>query len=485
MQNIENILIQSANEQKIIAPSDAWPFIADALRKRKRRRMIWFFLSFFICLLISTGALFLHNNKNQIKNKLAQVAPLIESYDSTNNTDTNKSRNAIKKEDSILSKTRSPIPFKADIKNCAKTKTTITSLIFSGYKNTKKDLTPTKPNEDDMQIDKIVFSKKIKSRTAVKIKKVESEEEESNEKLLSKQEETKDTKTAVVNNIAPIEEKIDTTQKNISTPIINTEKTAIKKTEVFTKEKIKKWSTNFSVSYGALYISSKNLFKDENKALNNNNSPQFIPIGTLANLRTNTSANYLSGKEVSLSLSKTKEAKRFQPMFGVNINMGSFNIKAYNASSAVLDALTLSIDSSQIGNSNYATTNSLGSNLVKIKNNFLRLGVLVGCNIPIYTFKNDNKILLQAQVIPSYNLSQSIQWYDYGSTRYFTTKKISNNFNITQSTALLWQSSIKNRSFVIGPYFNFNYFKLNKTVNNISNVYTQTIGAKIQIYLKK
>jgi hypothetical protein len=110
---------------------------------------------------------------------------------------------------------------------------------------------------------------------------------------------------------------------------------------------------------------------------------------------------------------------------------------------------------------------------------------LIGCDISLFTFKQKNKILIQSQVIPTYTLSQSIQWYDNKTTRYFTSKEIGNRFNITQSTALLWQANFKNNTFLIGPYVNFNYLKLNKSVNIISNIYTQSVGAQIQIKLKK
>ena len=90
---------------------------------------------------------------------------------------------------------------------------------------------------------------------------------------------------------------------------------------------------------------------------------------------------------------------------------------------------------------------------------------------------------MQAQVIPTYNLTQSIYWYDNISGRYFTSKKLNNNFNVTQSGALLLEASIKNKIVFIGPYLNFNYFKLNRKVNNLSNIYTESIGTKIQIKL--
>ena len=115
----------------------------------------------------------------------------------------------------------------------------------------------------------------------------------------------------------------------------------------------------------------------------------------------------------------------------------------------------------------------------------MQIGIIVGCNIPAYTFKNNNKIILQTQVIPSYTLATNIQWYDYRTSRYFTSKKISSQFNVAQQFGLLYQSNIKGRTYLVGPYIHFNYFKLNKTTDNVSNIFTQSIGAQFQIKLKK
>ena len=135
--------------------------------------------------------------------------------------------------------------------------------------------------------------------------------------------------------------------------------------------------------------------------------------------------------------------------------------------------------------SSYTAKNLSGDNALKIKNRFLQIGIIVGCNIPAYTFKNNNKIILQTQVIPSYTLATNIQWYDYRTSRYFTSKKISSQFNVAQQFGLLYQSNIKGRAYLVGPYIHFNYFKLNKTTDNVSNIFTQSIGAQFQIKLKK
>ena len=52
--------------------------------------------------------------------------------------------------------------------------------------------------------------------------------------------------------------------------------------------------------------------------------------------------------------------------------------------------------------------------------------------------------------------------------------KLNNNFNVTQSNALLLEASIKNKIVFIGPYLNFNYFNLEfiyARLNQLADIY--------------
>ena len=138
------------------------------------------------------------------------------------------------------------------------------------------------------------------------------------------------------------------------------------------------------------------------------------------------------------------------------------------------------MDSTNTGNSQYSSTSSISSNKIAQKNSYVHAGILFGAAIPILVIKPKQKLILQAHLVPEINIRQSILWHQNTSTRYFTTKKINRNFNVTQALSLLWSTNAK-ETFLIGPYYNFKYFSLNKKVNTISNIYNQNIGVQFQI----
>lgn len=477
MQDIDNILLNALDGQKIQAPTDAWPFIAHALHKRKRRRIAWFFLAFLMLLIVSTGSLLLYNFKTDRKKDVANNVAIAKSYSIISKNEKNKKENIAS--DRILQNISDTI-FKDDQNKIVK-KAILSSTI-----------------KDNELFEKTAIKKKIKSRTNLKIISSQALEETQMEgaKLPSQQ--------SVINagekiieitkaNDKPVDfEHLENAKIFIVTTDINKEdlikenriENSKEKLPASKNEKSKKWNSYVGLSYGALFIGSKNFFKtgdnrfDANAYSFGNGNNQ----GAINNIYP---ANYQTGKNISFSIILKKEQTKIQPQFGVNLNIGNFNVKAYNATNAFLASSTFVVDSSQIGNSNYGARSTIAGNQIKVKNNFLQIGLVAGCSIPIYSFRQGQKISVQVQVLPTYNIAQSIQWYDKTSTRYFTSKSLNNDFNITQSTALLWQTNIKKRKMLIGPYFNFNYFKLNKNVNNIANIYTQIFGAQFQVQLKK
>jgi hypothetical protein len=503
MENIENILTKAAEEHKIPAPTEAWPFIADALRKRKKRRAVWLFLSILGLLMMSGGSYILYNNKEK-KANFSKNIPVAQTTSKDTLIIIDKTTPVVNN-DSLQIFNEKNIDLK--IKKESNPNNTITVNQISNSKNIKKDVAAISyqrknknftleknisQTEDEVFFDKNIFRNKTKSNTSVKIKQAlvaEDElttknkvtnEKEIFEKLVDKNENQQST-TTIVKDTTSIEKNI-IAKINIEMPEV---KPAKEKPNKKTASKpTKKWHPYIGLSYGAIFISSKNLFKNENK-VSNNPIALFATTALQNNLDNSITANYQTGKAITLSYFIKNETKKVQPQFGTTITIGNFNTQAYIASAATFDATSLAIDSSQTGNSFFAAKSTVGSDKLKVKNNFIQVGISFGVNISLFSLKKDNKVLLQTQIIPTYNLYQSIQWYDKSSTRYFTSKKIDNNFNVTQSTSLVLQTSIKNRAILFGPYFNFNYFKLNKSINNISNIYTQRIGAQLQIKLKK
>jgi hypothetical protein len=487
MQDIENILTNAANEHRVTAPTEAWPFIADALHKRKKRRAAWLFLALFVVVFIATSSLYFYSekgNKNNIdksslskkinntKETISQVEDDIEKYHITDSALATSNLN--------IKNSTNPTEKNELTNNFTKNKFSKSKIVAKHYEKSNKE------QEQFFEKNKII--EKIKSRTKVRITpiiKLEEIEEIKEQEIAVATKETKADEKVNNKNII-IKERVDSSKNNITKININPEieKNTLK--EKIATKKENKWHSYLSINTGALFLNSKSFLKTENTALyatqqsaSTTSSSQLSSTNiALAN------ANYQTGKQISLSFLLKKENKKFQPQFGAYLNYAIFNLKAYKASAALLDATSQTLDSSQSGNSLYAAKSSSGSNALKVKNNFVQIGISIGASISLYSFKQNNKILLQTQVIPTFNLSQSIQWYDKSSTRYFTSKKLDHNFNITQSTALLWQTNINKRTLLFGSYFNFNYFKINKSLNNISNIYAQSLGLQFQFKLK-
>jgi len=499
MQNIEIILKDAMKEHKMEVPIVAWPFIAASLRKRKKRRVIWFFLSVFIMLILGISSFLLYYTKNETPNKKFNNFLLVENNNINIIDETTKSKT--KKDTLLLGDNNYAILLTQSEKKEDNIKAILSPSKKRFSKNYKtrtalKVTFPATSNDEEKIIDKTATLKNKKNRTKVNIQNSTFLKNKplQDDEILNSENELIQVETKSINNIESI---ISSTKQYDSINLITKTNVDIKKDtdkieeainkSKATSTKIKKeknWGRYFGLSYGALYSRSNSIFKNENIVANTNRLQSQSTVGQAFTNNSNV-ANYQNGKEISASFLFKKENKKLRPMFGINVNMGSFKAKAYNASSALLDATTLLIDSTQTGNSAYASIRSIGTNQVNIRNNYLQVGLMLGYAIPLYSFKNGSKILVQAQVIPTYNLAQSIEWHDNISGRYFTSKKLNNNFNITQSTTFLWEATIKNRIVAIGPYFNFNYFKLNKSVNNISNIYTRSIGTSVQIKFKK
>ncbi len=478
MQDINEIITEAFNKQKITVPSDAWPFIAEALRKRKKRRTVWFILSFLTIFLLSTTAILF--NKNSKIEKMVVT-------DNISSTDNNLTKpNDINE----IEKTKNVSKLNNDIainKNKIIKKDSATLLTIAGNdeeifgknvirKKTKSCLkvnikTASATTDDEKNVS---FTKDIKKET----------ENYLNENAITK---TNNDKEIITDSTNIFSLKTDTILEKIvsvqTTTKKGTEKDENKKVDIKIINK-NKWKPYIGISYGTTFVSNKNLFNSENKntlADNAQINTAYAPLRSDINNR----PDYYTGKEFFLSFLLKKENKKFQPLFGLNITIGNFNTRAYATTSAALDANTFVLDSTQAGNSNYAAKSTISTNKQNIKNNFMHIGLIIGCNIPLHTFKKDSRISLQLQAISTYYLSQSIQWFDKSSTRYFTSNKLINNFNVAQSTALLWETNIKKKIISAGPYFNFNYLQLNKNVNNISNIYLKYLGLQINLKLKK
>ncbi len=507
MQEIEKILQDAANEQKVIAPAEAWPHIAEVLRKRKRRKVVLLFSSFFIAVFLCSSVYYLYNIRksniviakdaslnieNKQKNDIINIDDTIifsnnlyqqqiETHDK-NTLENKKSKEIINTDENVLS-----------LKNLyqQKIETFNKNNLENKKSNSIKNSTPTVSkniikNEEDIYNINIKI-KKTKAATKVKIKQASIIEDEqtvtfTNETINDKIENKVAISLAENKNIISVP-KIDSIKSIITPTSIDVKQTIVK--EKTTIKKTKKWNTYVGISSAALFLNSSSIFqKSNNRSFSSTQLLSTAGIGS-AFSTINNLPNYLTGKSIGLNIFIKKESKKIKPFIGLNINVSSFNIKAYNATNALLDPINFIVDSTQTGNSMYSARKSSSSNALKINNRFMQIGIILGCDIPACTFKNNNKIILQTQTIPSYTLANNIQWYDMRSSRYFTSNKISSQFNIAQQIGLLYQSNIKGRAYLVGPYIHFNYFKLNKTTNNISNIFTQSIGAQFQIKLKK
>lgn len=485
MQDLENILTNAASDHRMAAPAEAWLFIADALRKRKKRRAAWLFLSLFALIFIGASSSYFYfkkENKNSIQNTvLANNKNDIGNSVPINEDKTEKEVIA----DSSFSKTninrKITTLLKKEIKN-------INNTVNNNYTNKKhKIIENIRMNgvlEQETVFEKKSLIKKSKSKTSVRIIPASEIEEILVTEIAVTEPNTKINEPVITNRLATAQ-KEDSIKNNIVKKEIEIEK--INNKEKVSPKKKSNWNIYLAINAGALFINSKNIFQNRNESLVGINQIGFTSTSNSSASSTSNlaNANYQTGKQLSISLLLKKESNYFKPQIGMYLNYSSFNLKAFKATGAILDASTQTLDSSQTGNSLYAAKSTTTSNTLKIKNNLIQIGFSIGASIPLYSFKQTNKILLQTQVIPTYNLSQSIQWYDKTSTRYFTSKKLDNDVNVTQSTAILWQTNIKNRTVLIGPYFNFNYFKINKSLSDVSNIYTQSLGAQLQIKLKK
>ena len=514
MQDLEKILTEAALEQKINAPTEAWPFIADALHKRKKRKPVWYFLFVFILLI---GTIIIYNisnpkpsiknsdlvntKKNIFKNNDTATADLTLGTDNTaKNNDTTKkitykksAKNNLNLDKIIGVKNSSDILENEKLfdknnfiyKRNGKRKITVTSaeIEITNDKTGSTQKTNITTKEEKI-FDKNVITSELNGSYKIKI--IPAETEFENIVLtnidLPKTDSNSIKNLALTNSV--IENlKYEQIQKSNSN-IINKDTTnnfkeisATKLTSI-TNFKNKKWDSYFAISYAVLLINTKNFFREYNNSFYPNLSQAVSPNSSQIGIAKN--ANYFTGREISFSYLLKKENKKFNPTIGITFNAQFFNTKAYTATSALFDYNTSTIDSTQVGNSRYTAKNSRSASEVKVKNYLLQIGVPIGATFTLY-YKKRNSILLQTQLVPTINLFQNIQWLDNRTSRYFTSKAVDNKFNIGQFTSVLWQAKIKNRTILLGPYYNFNYFKINKSINAISNIYTQRIGMQLQI----
>jgi hypothetical protein len=139
MQDIENILIDAANEHKIVAPAEAWPFIADALHKRRKRKFAWVFLAFFAILCIVVSNLFLLSNKKDTKNITPHTIISTQNSSTKNTIVSNKNADDTEETqiNTLLTKKENAINIKEPTKNEHKTNEVITPSPDYNIKNHK------------------------------------------------------------------------------------------------------------------------------------------------------------------------------------------------------------------------------------------------------------------------------------------------------------------------------------------------------------
>ncbi len=475
MENREvDILLKNSFETaKEAAPAGVWINIAEALHKKRRRRFFILFLLLGIVFSASLHSYFYLNNRNTKKAFIADV--LKENDLAVKNTHHYYAEN--KDTSSTITKEKTSNPSKP-LENNSKKNVVETNNINT----TNKD------NLTERQFNK--FHKKGKFAIQLKSGTIEesitSDEEPNTEKETAFK--TADNVAKFLNPIEKNDSSIEIKKTEIVKDV-NPKKAVVETTTTTTntkKEKPKKkWDKYFSLAYNALLISENNIFqKNSNKInaaspLSTTGTGGGISFGTLATI----SPKYKNGKEITLAflLKENNSSKKIRAQVGFQLSYSSYKNKVYNAIPAAVSADNINFNLNSPTNSFYSTRKTLNDNSINITNNYFNAGVLLGLETNLFKLNENQHIVFQFQAIPSLNLSKSINWYQQSNERYFKDKSLNRQFNVTQSTAILWKIHNKKYNLLIGPNFNYHLLKLNKNQNNIGNIYTSSFGWSTQI----
>jgi hypothetical protein len=393
---LNEILKESAWEHAMEPPVESWGFIEEALHKKKKRKILPFFILLLSLLVLAIGIYFFQKNKTQ------------------QNYITKAEQNIIGDTISIKYDT---LISKAEINSIVNKK--IEGNNYTNIKSTKK----IKNKELDAfaipNPRKVKFKNKLRvqitaPRQEEELAMVEKETEENNineEAITIEQKESE----LLVN-------KEDSNQKNsetkslaeIYTKKINTDTNIVaQKIKLVNNKKIKKFEIEAQLNYTLLYVNKNNIFntnaekiflRDSYTAASNPGvRPSNRPISDLKN-----------GKSIALNINTSKmNTKKFKMQFGINFMYNDFYTKAYNAIpvSILGQNNILSIDSTSIIlNSNYSNSPdplSLGGKIF-LKNKFYNIGISLGLNYTLLKLKNNNSLKIQTQLIPSYLISKNI-----------------------------------------------------------------------------
>jgi hypothetical protein len=472
-------LQKAADSFSIDAPEAAWPFIANALHKKRKRRFLWLF---FPLMIIVAGSLLLkYNSKGSTIYKSVETSTSEVTAEEKNIKLTTASVNKVIKIEptTILKKEKN------------NSEVNVNDKMVSPKENNEQTI-----NEGNVIAKNTFKSKEQKSNKNIKRKlKKEKLERKAEIEIIEVEQE----KTVIATTYKSDEENTNVRENDID--LIKASNIKLDFTSISTKEKeivrtalhnnftkkieknkpTKRWNYYYGINLAQLNINDKNF-------LLNNNKEESISSFTLSqNPIVLGKANYSDGKSIStFILAEQKNNKKIQGQFGIQLNYNQFKSKVFSvAPASILDASgILRIDSNAVGNSQFSDKALNGGSALSIKNYNIQLGFIAGAKFSLIKINKNQSINIQVQCIPTFNVLQSINWFDKSSSRYFTEKKLNKNFSINQSTSILWEINKNRKSILVGPSFNVNIFKLNKTVTNLSNLYTNSIGLQVQLKLK-
>jgi hypothetical protein len=520
-----NLLQRSAAEERKEPPAQSWQYIADALHQKRRRRMLWLFLLPMMALLLGGAAYWLiQTSATKTKNPSNNYANhIVKKENPTNantgndaiepatvntavnpsmiNTETNSRKEVLVKNNNTINANSTDALLMSSY-NSISTGIHKTDAITKIEKNsTKNNIVAVLPQikkdkyiveENDKTTVGKTKTKKRKEATAkiIKIERIEEKNTEiTGQSIIPEPDmevsaETNETASQPISRDSAVT-KTNTDSVYTKTAVDIKEENKLIKLPV-TKNK-KAWQLYGALSYGRLFVRERNIFEFSNKKESYFQS--FISVNGLATF-VPYFPQYEAGKDIALSLLLKKDngSKKISPQFGLQLQYRSFKAIVYQADRSVSilprnDALT--IDTFSFVNSLYSSNaSSFSLNRVSIPSRSLHLGISAGADFSLIKFNKNNTLHWQVQLMPSINLSQSIQWFHSASGRYFLDKQLNKNFNLAIATALLWEHKVKDRKIFIGPYFSGNMFSLNKKLTTLSNIYTSSVGLQMQIALK-
>jgi hypothetical protein len=470
--NLDIILKEAFDAAKETASKDVWPNIATTLHKRKRRRFL--ILIFALSAIVTGGSLLYYSINTNAKNKKIE-------YFADKTPVNNNSKNPNEVEKLVLpeiDKEKTTALTNPSLKPNSKAVTKVYDKYYTGDKDNFY-------KKEQNKID-------IKSKHVIKIKNSEAEENLAIDKInKTDKTETEKVESKKLNPIIRNDSATEITNTGlVKTQIVKEKKPeSINTTNSKTKKERKKssWDKYLSLSYNALIIGGNNVFTKADEAKNLQAAGNLNPSGGPLSLN-NSSLNkpsYKTGKEINLALIiKQKNAsKKINPQFGIQVSYSNYSNKVYATTpGAVVDVNnSLSVSFNNQSNSSYSARANAGNSSINISNNYFSLGILAGLQTNLFKLNKKQHIVLQLQAIPTLNLSKSINWYQKPNERYFKDKSLNKQFNISQSTALLWKLNTKKYTLLIGPNFNYHFLQLNKKKNNLGNIYSSSVGITTQI----